>query len=123
MLTTAPINDNIKQSINNILDQTDVQIAYSINGVPIRLTEERWLHIVENKPYMYSYDETLLHAIEKPMCILRGYNGSLIAILSLSRDNYLHVVYKEVSQEDGFVVTAYVSRKYNRNTMIWSRKS
>ena len=23
-------------------------IAYSINGVPIRLTAERWLHIVEN---------------------------------------------------------------------------
>jgi hypothetical protein len=100
-----------------------VQIAYSINGVPIRLIEERWLHIVENKPYMYSYDEALLLAIEKPMCILRGYNGSLIAILSLSRDNYLHVVYKEVAQDDGFVVTAYVSRKYNRNLLLWPRKS
>lgn len=100
-----------------------MQVAYFINGVPIRLTEERWLHIVENKPYMYSYDEALLQAIEKPTCILRGYNGSLIAILAVGRDKYLHVVYKEVSQEDGFIVTAYMSRKYNRNLLLWPRRS
>jgi len=30
-----------------------VEIAYSVNGVPVRLTEERWGHIVENKPYSW----------------------------------------------------------------------
>ncbi len=85
-----------------------MEIAYSVNGVPIRLTEERWEHIVSNKPYRYAYDDTLLRAIEKPSVILRGYAGSLIAVFSLSKDNYLHVVYKENTASDGFVITAYV---------------
>ena len=29
--------------------------AYSVNGVPIRLTYERWFHIVENHDDMASY--------------------------------------------------------------------
>jgi hypothetical protein len=83
-----------------------VEVAYSINGVPIRLTEERWEHIVGNKPYMYAFDEALLHAIEKPTVVLQGYAGSLVAVLNLARARFRHVVYKEVSAEDGFVITA-----------------
>jgi len=30
-----------------------MDIAYSINGVPIRLTNERWYHIVENRDEMF----------------------------------------------------------------------
>jgi hypothetical protein len=50
-----------------------VDIATSVNGIPIRLTEERWAHIVENKPYMRAYYEKILIAIENPTWILRGY--------------------------------------------------
>lgn len=73
-----------------------MELAYSVKGVPIRLTEERWEHIVSNKPYMESYYGRLLDAIEKPTCVLRGYAGSLVAILSVGRQRYLHVVYKEI---------------------------
>jgi len=100
-----------------------VEIAYSVNGVPIRLTEERWEHIVNNKPYMESYYERMLDAIEKPTCVLRGYTGSLVAVLSVGRQRYLHVIYKEVSQEDGFIITAFIARKYNRKLIIWSQHS
>jgi hypothetical protein len=100
-----------------------VEIAYSVNGVPIRLTEERWEHIVNNKPYMESYYERMLDAIEKPTCVLRGYAGSLVAVLSVGRQRYLHVIYKEVSQEDGFIITAFVARKYNRKLIVWSQHS
>ena len=27
-----------------------VELVYSVNGVPIRLTDERWAHITNNKP-------------------------------------------------------------------------
>jgi hypothetical protein len=47
-------------------------IAYSINGVPIRLTDERWAHIARNKPYMLSYRELVLETIERPTWVLRG---------------------------------------------------
>lgn len=100
-----------------------MEIAYSVNGVPIRLTEERWEHIVSNKPYMESYYERLLDAIEKPTCVLRGYAGSLVAILSVGRQRYLHVVYKEVSREDGFIITAFIAQKYNRKLIVWSQHS
>jgi len=71
---------------------------------------------------MYVYEETILEAIEQPMAVLKGYAGALVAVHPLGRNRYLHVVYKEVNQEDGFVVTAYVSLKYNRNQTIWPRR-
>jgi hypothetical protein len=97
-----------------------MDVGYSVNGIPIRLTEERWEHIVSNKPYMEIHYERILDAIEKPDFALRGYAGALVAILGVGRQLYLHVVYKEVSQDDGFVITAFVARKVNRRMMVWS---
>ena len=100
-----------------------MEITYSVNNVPIRLTEERWEHIVSNKPYMETYYERVLDAIEKPTFVLRGYGGSLVAILNVGQQRYLHVVYKEVGRDDGFIVTAFIARKYNRGMLVWSPES
>ncbi len=67
-----------------------------------------------------SYD-TLLEAVEKPAWILRGYAGALTAVLPIGRQKYLHVIYKEISNDDGFVITAFISRKYNKRMIVWSR--
>lgn len=99
-----------------------MDVVYSINSVPIRLTDERWEHIVDNKPYMFGLVDAMLDAVEEPMVILRGYAGALVAVQSLGRNRYLHVVYKEVNRDDGFIVTAFVSHKYNRKQVIWSRR-
>ncbi len=96
--------------------------VYSVDGVPIRLTDERWEHIVSNKPYMSAYYETVLDAIERPTWILRGYAGALVAVLSLGKRQYLHVVYRELDQQDGFIVTAFISQKVNRSAIIWPKK-
>lgn len=100
-----------------------MEVVYSVNGVPIRFTEERWEHIVSNKPYMEPYYERILEGIEKPTLVLRGYTGALIAVLSIGRQRYLHVVYKETGPEDGFIITAFIAKKYNRRMMIWSPES
>jgi len=100
-----------------------MEIAYSVNGIPIRLMEERWQHIIDNKPYMMGYDDIILDVIENPIWILRGYAGALIAVQPASRRRYLHVIYKEVSQDDGFIITAYIARKLNRKMIIWSQNS
>ena len=39
--------------------------AYSVNGVPIRLTHERWFHIIENHDDLASYFYEVLDTIEK----------------------------------------------------------
>lgn len=74
--------------------------VYSINHVPIRLTDERWDHIVDRRPDMTAYYDKVLDAVEQPTYILLGHRGSLIAVLSLGRSKYLHVVYREISQGD-----------------------
>jgi len=40
--------------------------AISKNGVPIRLTEERWFHIVENHDDLAGHYEEVLEAVEDP---------------------------------------------------------
>ncbi len=96
-----------------------MEIVQSVNGVPIRLTDERWWHIVSNKPYMETRRENVLDAVESPTCVLRGYGGAQVAVLSLSRRRYLHVVYRELSREDGFIITAFISDSYNRGQIQW----
>jgi hypothetical protein len=54
-----------------------------------------------------------------PSYVLPGHKGALIAVVSLSRLKYLHVVYREVSLDDGFIVTAYVARSVNKRRAIW----
>jgi hypothetical protein len=82
-------------------------IVNSINGVSIRLTEERWEHVLENHPALSDSDMGLiLDAVADPEYILSGYRGSLIAVVSLGRFRYLHVMYRETNRDDGFVITA-----------------
>ncbi|MGH9834939.1 MAG: hypothetical protein ACREBD_20240 [Blastocatellia bacterium] len=92
--------------------------AHSINGVPIRLTEERWEHINEDRD-MRAYFDDVLNAIESPEVILQGYKGSLIAVSPFGRLGFLHVIYREVSRSDGFIITAYFKRDYNKRSVIW----
>ena len=93
--------------------------VYSINHVPIRLTEERWDHIVDRRPYMTAYYEKVLNAVEQPTYILLGHRASPIAVLPIGRWKYLHVVYREVGQHDGFIITAYIKPRVNKRQVIW----
>lgn len=93
--------------------------VYSINDAPIRLTEERWEHIIDQHPYMTAYLEVMLDTTEDPEYILRGYQGTLIAVKTLGRRKYLQVVYRELSAADGFIITAYIKPKLNKHQIIW----
>jgi len=96
-------------------------IAISINNVWIRLTDERWEHILDRKPDMASFIETVLDAVGDPEYILRGHKGTLIAVTHLGERSYLNVVYRELSQTDGFIITARIERQLNKSKIIWRR--
>jgi hypothetical protein len=49
-----------------------MDVAFSKNGVPIRLTDERWFHIVENHDDLAGYYDDVLQTIEDLDLILRG---------------------------------------------------
>ena len=100
-----------------------MDIVKSINGVPIRLTEERWYdHIVIKRPYMSGFQQAVLDAVENPQFVLRGNNRSKVAVVNLGRRRWLHVVYRELSKTDGFIITAKVENNYNENLVIWTQE-
>ena len=88
--------------------ECDIEIAYSVNGVPIRLTHERWFHVTENH-------------VENPEFIMRGNKGNLKATKNMGRDKWLVVIYRETSKQDGFIITAYFLDKKPKGDIIWRR--
>ena len=69
-----------------------MDIAYSINDIPIRLTRERWFHITENHDDLAGYYDDVLHAIEDPDMIIQGYGGAHIAMKGMGKKRYLGVI-------------------------------
>ena len=65
-----------------------MDIAISKAGVPIRLTDERWHHIVEHHDDLAGYYDEVLVTVEDPDIILRGYGGTLVAVRSLLEGNF-----------------------------------
>jgi hypothetical protein len=98
-----------------------MDVAISVEGVPIRLTHERWFHIVENHDDLAGYYDDVLETIENPDLVLRGYRSSLIAVRGYGRKRYLMVVYRQVSRRDGFVITAYFTSKIDRKKAVWKK--
>ena len=43
-----------------------LDVVESINGVPIRLSDERWEHILSEHPYLSGFYDEILSAIENP---------------------------------------------------------
>lgn len=90
-----------------------MEIASSKHGVPIRLSAERWAHIVEHHDDLAGYRDAVLETIEQPETIVRGKAGELLA-LHAAGTHTLVVVYKELSKNDGFVITAFLTTEPER---------
>jgi len=99
-----------------------MDIAYSVNGVPIRLTYERWYHIVENHDDMASHFHDVLETVENPQLVTRGNRGALKAARNLARGRWLVVVYRELSRTDGFVITGYILQARPKGEAVWRRQ-
>jgi len=100
-------------------------IVYSRNNIPIRLTIERWAHIIRRHPEMNNQKEKVLQTISNPQIIQQGDFGEVITSRFYKEtpltSKYLIVVYKEISKEDGFLITAYFTNKPSeRRKIIWS---
>jgi hypothetical protein len=100
-----------------------LDIAYSINDIPIRLTKERWFHIIENHDDLAGYYDDVLHATEEPDMVIQGYGGAHIAMKGMGKKRYLGVIYKEfISQKDGFVISAFFTSKIDRRKVLWPKR-
>lgn len=103
--------------------------AKSKNQVPIRLTEERWLHIVTSHTDMNGNILELIKTIEDPDAIIKGVADEMRCIRFFPRTHlgpkYLMVAYKELNPNDGFIITAYKTSKVRRlmtREIIWTKQ-
>jgi hypothetical protein len=97
------------------------QTETSKNGASIRLTDERWSHITEEHAELAGYKWDVLETVAEPEQILAGGDGELLALKKLTDGKTLVVVYRE-DQRDGFVITAFLTRReasLNRRKQLW----
>ena len=99
-----------------------MDIIKSRNGVPIRLTAERWLHIIENHDDLAGHYDKVLRVIEEPDYVIKGYRGAFIALKEVD-SMFLAAVYKELSEGDGFIITAYFTSKIKleKEAIVWRK--
>lgn len=103
-----------------------MKIVKSVRGVPIRLTPERLDHIERRHPEMSGEETRILETLSSPDYVQEGDSGALIAVRhyqkTLLTEKHCSVVYREINNEDGFVVTAYLcSRPASWRNVIWKQ--
>ena len=96
-------------------------ITKSVRLVPVRLTDERWAHIVEEHGELLDMRDIILDAVARPERVLAGGAGEMLALRTVEAGKWLVVVYKELA-EDGFIITAFLTRRaasLNRRKQLW----
>ena len=99
-----------------------MEIVRSKDGVPIRLTEERWLHITEEHSEMAGYYFDVLETVRFPEAVYEGTSEERLAVKEIDQGKYLIVVYKQTSAADGFVITAFLTTRraqIERRPKVW----
>lgn len=66
--------------------------ATSINGITIRLPDERWQHIIQRHADLAEQQALILQTISAPARILQGNEGALMAILEIKSGKWLVVI-------------------------------
>lgn len=98
-----------------------ISIIPSKNGIPIRLTDERWAHIIEEHGELADLRQEVLQTVAEPERIVEGKAGELLAVRELENGKWLVVVYRELV-DDGFVITAFLTRRlrsFEKRKQVW----
>jgi hypothetical protein len=100
-----------------------IEKVLSKNDVPIRLTDERWTHIVEEHCELAGMRLEVLETVANPSQILGGGVGEFLAVQEIHAGKHLVVVYREI-ENDGFIITAFITSKtksLNRRNQLWPK--
>jgi hypothetical protein len=101
-------------------------LVISRNGVPVRLTTERWEPITSQHPEMATMRAKVLETVATPDMVQAGDYGELLAIRHYPTtpltSKHLIVAYRESAADDGFILTAYLARRPSaRREALWKR--
>ncbi len=76
----------------------------------------------DSKTAGYYFD--VLETVEEPEAIYLGNAGEYLAVREIEKGKYIVVVYKEVNSSDGFIITAFLTRRkkqLEKRKKIWQR--
>jgi hypothetical protein len=99
-----------------------MEIAVSVQGVPIRVTDERWLHIIEEHSELSGLFYDILETIQNPDAVYQGHYSELLAVKKMGKRKFLVAIYKVVLPEDGFLITAFMTTRANwfgKRKLLW----
>jgi len=95
--------------------------TFSKNGIPIRLPDERWAHIMEEHAELAEMREQVIAAVAEPERILAGGDGELLAVKQVEDGKWIVVAYRKLEQ-DGFIITAFLTRRERsliKRSQLW----
>lgn len=98
-----------------------ITVAPSQNGILIRLTDERWAHIIEEHGEVADLRQEVLRTMAEPEHLVEGKAGELLALRELRNGKWLVVVYCELG-DDGFMITTFSTRKlrsFEKRKQVW----
>ena len=106
---------------------TIIGTVFSKNNKEIRLTAERWAHIVESHDYMAGNQDIVFETMEDPDVIVGGEKNEFLAVkhyikTSIS-EKHVVVIYKE-HENDGFVITTFMTskpEKFIKRGVVWKK--
>ena len=98
-----------------------LNVVRSRGGTPVRLTDERWAHIVEGHNELAGMRLDVLEAVAEAERVLQGRAGECLALKEHEPGKWLVAVYREF-ERDGFIITAFLTRRIgslDRRRQIW----
>ena len=101
-----------------------MNVVISKNNVLIRLTEERLFHIVENHDDLAGRSLEVLDTVAEPDIIAKGVKNELLAVKKVNA-KWLIVVYTEIDNKDGFVITAFTTSRIQylmKKEIVWTKQ-
>ena len=110
-----------RDNARSVRNSNGLKIICSIAGVPIRLTPERFGHIAARHPEMADQQDRIFETVNQPDYVLEGDSETQIAVKSYPKtplsQKSCAIVYRKLSDRDGFVVTAY----FTSRPAVWRR--
>jgi len=91
----------------------------------IRLTDERWEHILRGHPELKKMKAEILAAISNPQRVMAGAGNEFLAVSEIAKGRFLIVAYVEGEDGpecEGFIATAFKTTKMNsinQRDQIW----
>lgn len=73
---------------------------------------------------MAGYYFEVLEVVAQPIQVFAGYQGKLLAYKAIAENRYIVVVYKEISAEEGFVITAFITSRISyltKRIVVWPK--